>query len=279
MSTKIVAARLATSAGVTTVITRSSTPDNLVKILAHIQATQGSSLLQKSSSFASLPLAAATSQANSTSSAAPALFAAALPKPPLHTRFLPWPEPIRDRSFWILHGLTPHGTMYIDQGAYQALVEHAGLLPVGVVDVEGPFSEHDAVRLVVVDRKPATAATTGGPVATPAVAPPGLVASGTEVGRVLAKYSSTEIARIKGHRSRDIQGILGYVTSEYVALREHISLFRRKDSRPASPSLRDKDHRAGVSPNQKAASVAVESPLHKVEGLTLNASVTDKPSA
>ncbi|CAK7218617.1 Glutamate 5-kinase [Sporothrix bragantina] len=274
MSTKIVAARLATSAGVTTVITRSSTPDNLVQILAHIQATQGSSFLQKSSSFASLPAAAAP--VSSAAAAAPSLSSSmTLAKPPLHTRFLPWPEPVRDRSFWILHGLAPHGTIFIDQGAYQALVERAGLLPVGVVDVEGPFTENDAVRIVVVDRKPTTAAAASSAAtenaATPTLATPSLVASGTEVGRALARYSSTEIARIKGHRSRDIQGILGYVTSEYVAQREHISLFRQKGSRPASPSLRDKDrdhHR--VSPNQKASTVAVESPLHKVEGLTLN---------
>lgn len=284
MSTKIVAARLATSAGVTTVITRSSTPGNLVQILAHIQATQGSSLLQKSSSFASLPSAATTAA----SAAAPSLSGSTtLTKPPLHTRFLPWPEPIRDRSFWILHGLAPHGTVFIDQGAYQALVERAGLLPVGVVDVEGPFSEHDAVRIVVVDRKPAatTDGCSGAATTTPAITTPSLVTSGTEVGRALVKYSSTEIARIKGHRSRDIQGILGYVTSEYVAQREYISLFRRKDSRPASPSLRDKErdvaHHHRVSPNQKAATVAVESPLHKVEGLALNTepSSKDEPSA
>ncbi|KIH92186.1 glutamate 5-kinase [Sporothrix brasiliensis 5110] len=283
MSTKIVAARLATSAGVTTVITRSSTPDNLVQILAHIQTTQGNSLLQKSSSFASMPASAVPSA----SSMAPSLSGSTtLTKPPLHTRFLPWPEPVRDRSFWILHGLAPHGTVFVDQGAYQALVERAGLLPVGVVDVEGPFSENDAVRIVVVDRKPAASADG----TAPAITTPSVVASGTEVGRALVKYSSTEIARIMGHRSRDIQGILGYVTSEYVAQREYISLFRRKDSRPASPSLRDKErdvahhhqnHHHRVSPNQKAASVAVESPLHKVEGLALNSesSSRDEPSA
>lgn len=257
MSTKIVAARLATSAGVTTVITRSSTPDNLVQILAHIQASQGLPA-QKSSSFASLPLMAAAASASSAPATTPSTSssAAALPKPPLHTRFLPWPEPVRDRSFWILHGLSPHGTIYIDQGAYQALVDHAGLLPVGVVDVEGHFSENDAVRLVVVDRATHT---------TPSVS---VVAAGTEVGRALAKYSSVDVSRIKGHRSREIRDILGHASSEYVAQREHISLFRGKGSRPASPSLRDK------SPSQKAATlstaVSTESPLHKVEGLALD---------
>ncbi|EPE07064.1 glutamate 5-kinase [Ophiostoma piceae UAMH 11346] len=263
MSTKIVAARLATSAGVTTVITRSSTPGNLVQILAHIQASQGLQL-QKSSSFASLPLmaaAAAVPPPPATSSASSST--AALPKPPLHTRFLPWAEPVRDRSFWILHGLSPHGTIFIDQGAYQALVEHAGLLPVGVADVQGHFSDNDAVRLVVVDRNTHTPEGS-----TPAVATPGAVASGTEVGRALVKYSAVDVSRIKGHRSREIRDILGHASSEYVAQREHISLFRGKGSRPASPSLRDR------SPSQRAATstsaVSTESPLHKVEALTLN---------
>ncbi len=226
MSTKIVAARLATSAGVTTVITRSSTPGNLVNILAHIQAIQGSSPQHPSTSSS----AASLTSASGTGTSTPA------PKPPLHTRFLPWPEPIRDRSFWILHGLTPHGTVFIDRGAYQALMDHAGLLAVGVVDVEGPFTENDAIRLVVVDRRPAADGTA---VTAPTPAVRGHVASGTEVGRALVRYSSAEIARIKGHRSHEILGILGYATSEYVAQREHISMFRRKDSRPASPSLKD----------------------------------------
>lgn len=33
---------------------------------------------------------------------------------------------------------------------------------------------------------------------------------GEEVGRALVSYSSVEIARIKGHRSSDIEGLLGY---------------------------------------------------------------------
>ena len=40
MFTKIVAARLATSAGVTAVITRSSNPGNILKIVRHVQASR-----------------------------------------------------------------------------------------------------------------------------------------------------------------------------------------------------------------------------------------------
>ncbi len=56
-----------------------------------------------------------------------------------------------------------------------------------------------------------------------------------EVGRALVNYSSTEIARIKGRQSTEIEGLLGYADSEYVAQREYISFFR-KDSRPVTPT-------------------------------------------
>jgi glutamate 5-kinase len=59
---------------------------------------------------------------------------------------------------------------------------------------------------------------------------------GLEVGRALVNYSSAEIARIKGVRSGEITGLLGYAESEYVALRENISFFVR-ESRPATPAL------------------------------------------
>lgn len=233
MSTKIVAARLATSAGVTTIITRSSTPGNLVQILAHVTAAPQPQLQPQPEPEPEPE----KPEGGGVQTPPPSAL-----KVPLHTRFLPWPEPIRDRSFWILHGLKPHGTVYIDQGACQALLDHAGLLPVGVVDVDGPFAEDDAVRLVVVDRK----------VPAPASFAAAAAAAGIEVGRALVKYSSTEIARIRGHRSADISGILGYVTSEYVAQREHISMFRTKDSRPASPAPhtapRHKDVSGTVSP-------------------------------
>ncbi len=49
-------------------------------------------------------------------------------------------------------------------------------------------------------------------------------------------YSAAEIMRIKGVRSSEIEGLLGYADSEYVALRENISFFER-ESRPATPSV------------------------------------------
>lgn len=200
MSTKIVAAKLGTSAGVTTIITKSSKPGNVHEIVKYLQALQETK--------GQLP--------------------PDQPSPPLHTRFLPSDKPIQSVTFWLLHGLTPHGTLYIDQGAYDAICNHkASLLPAGVVGVEGHFAKQEAVRLVVAEKLPPDAL--NGDFNHHAQEP-------REVGRALVNYGSMEIALIKGHRSTHIESLLGWSDSEYVALRENIS-FHPQESRPATPSL------------------------------------------
>ncbi|KAI0405737.1 glutamate 5-kinase [Xylaria palmicola] len=262
MGTKIVAARLATSAGATTVITRSSNPGNIVKIVRYLQATKA---LSSRGSQSSLSLAnhatADDSPTEALSGSTASLSLEAVPgEPPLHTRFLPLSTPMRDRYFWLLHGLAPHGTLYIDAGAHAALSDKAGLLPVGVLDVEGNFAQQEAVRLVVVDRRapPSSSAEAVDPAAAPALsssppksATPPVSAkwdacNPVEVGRALVNYAAPEIARIKGHRSGKIGQLLGYADSEYVAHRENISLFRR-ESRPVSPVLDVTANTGGVA--------------------------------
>lgn len=229
MSTKIIAARLATSAGVTTIITRSSNPGNLLNIVRYMQILKA----QKSRSLPGTPpvvqgnLTAVNGRQGPSPEALASLSIDSV-QVPLHTRFTPLDPPIRDRHMWLLHCLAPHGIIYIDVGAQRALLNKNGLLPVGVVDVEGTFAQQEAVRLVVVNRlSPASRASSGGKVwdGTP-----------IEVGRALVNYSSAEIARIKGVQSTEITAILGYADSEYVALRGNISFFKR-ESRPATPSL------------------------------------------
>lgn len=232
MSTKIVAARLATSAGVTTVITRSSKPGNIISVINHVGA--GNELQNPTTpSIPSTP-AEEVSLTNSVS----ALHFNGLPKLPLHTRFLPDPFPIRDRSFWLLHGLAAHGTLYIDCGAHRALASKAGLLPAGIVDVEGQFAQQEAVRLVVVNRRAPTnwSNIVDGNGIDEGGVPVDVAAE--EVGRALVNYSSAEILRIKGLQSTEIEAILGYADSEYVAFRENVSLTKReKGSRPVTPGL------------------------------------------
>lgn len=295
MSTKIVAARIATSAGVTTVITKSSKPGNISAIIKYAESEkvtgpssrnsvvnldgEGTSLAQT----AALNLHDANHAPATPSTSTPQYTPARTPSPPLditqvplHTRFLPNNHPIRDRWFWILHGLAPHGTIYIDQGAWHALSGKAGLLPVGIVDVEGHFAQQEAVRLVVVKKTPSNTASASMPLSqhssTTPIAPnrnphherphpahshssasiaspqpqhdihnPALI----EVGRAVVNYSAGEIRRIKGLHSNQISETLGYADSEYVALRENVAFFGVEKSRPSTPSFGRSTSEAG----------------------------------
>lgn len=241
MSTKITAARLATSAGVTTVITKSNKPGNIASIVNFCESQRLSEIPQLHSrrSFETPHNHDSPSKhvADGTNLVKTAILKGAETasgtitprldepeRPPLHTRFLPDLQPIRDRYFWLLYGLTAHGTIYIDTGAHRALADKAGLLPVGVVDVEGSFGQQECVRIVVVKRK----APGQSEFETSDPAP-------FEVGKALVNYSAAEIRRIQGVKSTEIHGILGYADSEYVAFRENIA-FEKRESRPATPS-------------------------------------------
>ncbi|EED21780.1 glutamate 5-kinase, putative [Talaromyces stipitatus ATCC 10500] len=218
MGTKIVAARLATSAGVTTIITKSSKPGNVHDIVNYLQESQtGLHVFSQT-----------TDQTNSEQKAMTGS-TSGLSLPPLHTRFLPSATPIQSRSFWVLHGLAPHGSLFIDQGAFSALQKKASLLPAGVLAVEGHFGQQEAVRLFVVERRSQTAI--DGDFMSHAEEP-------REVGRAIVNYGSLEINRIKGVRSTHIQAVLGYADSEYVALRENISFFPKEiPSGAATPNF------------------------------------------
>lgn len=219
MSTKITAARLATAAGVTTVITRSSKPGNIAAIVRYVEAQKSAGRSLEASG--ELPVKTAAGEPGLQKTAI--LNGTSTPRleeptqPPLHTRFLPDLHPIRDRYFWLLHGLAPHGTIYIDAGAYAALANKAGLLPVGVVDCADSFGQQECVRVCVLPSRDAP------------------LSEAEEVGRALVNYSSAEIKRIRGVRSSQIAELLGYADSEYVAWRESVALFKRELSRPVTP--------------------------------------------
>ena len=259
MSTKIVAARLATAAGVMTIVTRSSKPGNVAGIVNHLEAlkvVERNAVLSKNGDNQMLGGHGATPTTHDLLTIPPA---------PLHTRFLPSQHPIGDRRFWLLHGLQPHGVVFIDPGASHALAEKAGLLPVGIVDVEGVFAQQECVRLVEVPRRgpqllqplsqsgliPANAEPTSNVPSvptrtrsngaqTPAEATSSLLGDvpAREIGRAVVNYSAAEIRLIAGLQSTDITNMLGYADSEYVALRENIAMVEigEKTSRPQTPT-------------------------------------------
>ena len=163
------------------------------------------------------------SQSRSLNLDAPSADTDEMEKPPLHTRFIASTEPVSDRSFWLLHTPSPHGTIFIDDGAWKALQGKHGLLPAGVVSVDGNFAAQEPVRLVVVSR-----------LSSPNPEGRSWDGAGQEVGRALVNYSAPEIARIMGRQSSEIEELLGYADSDYVANRSDIGFFPPA-SRPTTP--------------------------------------------
>ncbi len=103
------------------------------------------------------------------------------------------------RKIWIAHGIRPKGTVSIDSGAADAIVKQGkSLLPSGIVDVSGEFDTGDAVYCV----NP----------------------QGSRIAKGLVNYSSREINMIKGRKTVEIEGILGYKYSDEVIHRDNLVL-------------------------------------------------------
>jgi glutamate 5-kinase len=100
------------------------------------------------------------------------------------TWFLADASPVTVRKQWIAGMLKPAGALHVDLGAAKALRGGKSLLPAGITRIEGRFDRGDA--LVVRD-------------------PDGL-----EIARGLAAYSSEDARRIRGRRSQELEGLLGY---------------------------------------------------------------------
>lgn len=100
------------------------------------------------------------------------------------TWFLPSASPRAARKDWIAGSLKPRGALTIDEGALAALREGRSLLPAGVTAVEGGFARGDAVLVLGPD--------------------------GREVARGLSAYSAADAALIAGHKSGEIEALLGY---------------------------------------------------------------------
>lgn len=151
METKLIAAEIATAAGVTTVITSSKDPKNIFKIIEYNNALKsGTSTPAEPYSGRSSPSSShvAINQVPEVSAKPPPND---VPRPP-HTLFKPSPMPLRDLKSWTSHTLHPSGSVIIDSGAHRVLArrESGGrLLPAGVLGIRGAFASGQAVRILV----------------------------------------------------------------------------------------------------------------------------------
>ena len=123
---------------------------------------------------------------------------AALEKGARCTWFLAAPEGRSARKRWIAGALAPLGALVVDAGAARALAGGRSLLPAGVRGVEGTFERGDPV----VVRGP----------------------DGKALARGLSAYASADAERIAGHRSDEIEAILGWRGRDEIIHRDDLVL-------------------------------------------------------
>lgn len=99
------------------------------------------------------------------------------------TWFVAQADPQLARKRWI-NAMKPKGELRLDAGAVRALRDGKSLLPAGVTQVSGRFGRGEPVAI--------------------------LDPQGVVLGKGLIRYTSDEARAIAGHRSGEIEAILGY---------------------------------------------------------------------
>ena len=88
------------------------------------------------------------------------------------------------RKSWIASAINPNGSIFLDEGAIKALYSGRSILPAGILKVTGSFKRGDLVTVHSTD--------------------------GDELAKGLVAYSASDAIMIKGHKSKEIESILGY---------------------------------------------------------------------
>ncbi|MFZ5961774.1 glutamate 5-kinase [Thalassococcus sp. BH17M4-6] len=113
------------------------------------------------------------------------------------TWFTPQLDPHAARKRWIA-AMKPRGDLTLDAGAVAALGQGRSLLPAGVSAVSGTFGRGDPVRI--------------------------LDGRGATLGQGLVRYTAQEAQAIRGHKSTDIEAILGYPGRAVLIHRDDMAL-------------------------------------------------------
>ena len=115
------------------------------------------------------------------------------------TLFLPGKHKLHTKKRWIGFGSDTEGKLFVDPGAEEALV-NAGksLLPSGVVRIEGSFRVGSVVSVIGEGDR--------------------------EIARGIVGYSSSEIEKIKGRHTDEIEKILGYKTFTEIIHRDNLTV-------------------------------------------------------
>jgi glutamate 5-kinase len=121
------------------------------------------------------------------------------------TSFIANTAKLTARKQWIADQLQLRGALVLDAGALKALLRDGkSLLPIGVSEVQGDFARGDVVAC--------------------------LSQAGSEVGRGLINYASSEARRIIGKPSSEIESLLGFVEEPELIHRSNLVITHLDDS-------------------------------------------------
>ncbi len=114
------------------------------------------------------------------------------------THFFPKVSSLDAKKKWIIGSLSSNGKIKIDGGASKALRNGKSLLAAGVTRIDGFFNKGENV--LVLDQ------------------------NNNQLARGLSSFSSTEINKIKGKQSKEIEKILGYLTKTEIIHKDDMVL-------------------------------------------------------
>ncbi|MFW6309040.1 MAG: glutamate 5-kinase [bacterium] len=120
------------------------------------------------------------------------------------TTFIPEKNSLPKRKQWFRFNLAARGRVKIDRGAEKALLNRGkSLLPGGILETSGNYQRGDLVNVFNEHDV--------------------LIAKG------LINYSRQEVEQIKGHHSRDISEIIGYINQEEVLHRDNMVIVSSRE--------------------------------------------------
>ena len=114
------------------------------------------------------------------------------------TWFLADSEPKTQRKRWIAGSLKPQGVITVDAGAEKALQSGRSLLPIGVTAVDGDFLRGEAVLIKSQD--------------------------GRDLARGLMAYPAVDARQLMGHKSDEIETLIGYRGRDALVHRDDLVL-------------------------------------------------------
>lgn len=106
------------------------------------------------------------------------------------TLFHPVVSKLESRKRYLLAGMRASSKLIIDRGAKEAISRGGSLLPVGIVDIRGKFGRGDTVYISTQE--------------------------GEDISLGMVNYSVSDLKRIMGRHTDEVEGILGYTFGEEV---------------------------------------------------------------